>query len=791
MGAVLSQIDPVTGLEYAISYASRACNPAESRYSATRGECKALEWAIEKYRYYLYGHFFKVRTDHQALQFMRTAEFQDAAVHRWVLKLQEYDFEAEHTPGIDNKVADYMSRGARRIEQIFSVPPAAPRPQPLPDIPTSRSRANSLPPPTIPAHESAADTIIPRQLTIPDNPDNSSPAELCMLSLQHVWIKAPLSRCQTPHRPPHPGPKFASLFRSRPHNRGIPSAQPQPTNSPDISFMVWATAISTQSLMSKGHPDPNPTAVNKERSTMRSKILKAHADSDIPDEAACPVCLQTDATRQMLACDSCNRVYHTHCLPPPHNGIPSGPWFCPECNPDDPLPFLCDHTSPISYSEGDPYTIRNLHAYIWARATPHTFGEYSAQIHRQELSYLKRISANLSSHPTLRDEQGRPWLVRTTPDRTAILPPAEYRWNIIRVYHHRHGHAGIEKLLAAISKHINWKGMKSDISAYVLSCDACQRRRHHIPDRPAPAKPPQLAPMQQIHVDLAGPYPPTTHQKSQGITKPMIMIMVDSYTKVMELVALPNKQATTCARALYDTWLCRYTKPDRLVSDQGSEFQGEFDTLLTAHAITHVSTRARNPQANGNAERTVGTVKLTLSKLADGHINRWPDLLPEVRSAYMQSVHASLGMSPFQALTGLPTSCLLPISASIQPTISEVEQRAHTVHLQRSHLLDRLRNRIASQYNRQLRKRDADLAIKQRSYPLVTNGKALMLVPTSSKGPRPLADKLTGPFTVKQLLPFKAVLRTGDGQIFERGLDQLTRYFTPHEAIQFGQQTER
>lgn len=411
MGAVLSQIDPVTGLEYAISYASRSSNTAESRYSATRGECKALEWAVEKYRYYLYGHFFKVRTDHQALKYMRTADFQDAAVHRWVLKLQEYDFEAEHTPGSENKVADYMSRGARRIEQTFSVPPASPLPEPIPVIPTSTSRANSTPPPSTPSGESDAEAVIPRLQSTSHASIASSPSPPCLHSIQHILIKAPRGRAREPKPDSSDDPAFSALFRSRSHNRGIPDTPAPHSRAPDIAYAIWSTAISAQSLQDVGQSDPAQAAVTLTMSHMRRKIADAHARSEIPDEAACPICLQTDATRQMLACDGCNQVFHTHCLPPPHDGIPSGPWYCRDCSPDDPLPFLCDHNSPLHYADGDPYITTNLHAYVWARSIPHTFAEYCSQIPTGDLARLKRLSKSLSVHESLRDDLDQPWLV--------------------------------------------------------------------------------------------------------------------------------------------------------------------------------------------------------------------------------------------------------------------------------------------------------------------------------------------------------------------------------------------
>ena len=110
IGAVLSQTDASTGLEYPVAYASRVLTPAESRYAATEGEMLALVWGVEKFRYYLYGRQFTVHTDHHSLQWLGTARFHNSKVERWALKLQEFRFEVKYKKGTDNAVADHLSR---------------------------------------------------------------------------------------------------------------------------------------------------------------------------------------------------------------------------------------------------------------------------------------------------------------------------------------------------------------------------------------------------------------------------------------------------------------------------------------------------------------------------------------------------------------------------------------------------------------------------------------------------------------------------------------------------------
>ena len=122
IGAVLSQIDTETGLEHPVAFASRSCTSAESRYSPTEGELLALVWACTlKFRHYLFGYHFTVHTDHAALQWLKTARFQNSKLERWALRLQEFSFEVKHRAGKDNVVADCLSRSAMPLESSIQI----------------------------------------------------------------------------------------------------------------------------------------------------------------------------------------------------------------------------------------------------------------------------------------------------------------------------------------------------------------------------------------------------------------------------------------------------------------------------------------------------------------------------------------------------------------------------------------------------------------------------------------------------------------------------------------------
>ena len=69
LGAVLAQKND-KNQEQVISYASRTLQPPERKYTVTEKEALAVVWSTGLFRPYIYGHHFRVHTDHKALEFM-------------------------------------------------------------------------------------------------------------------------------------------------------------------------------------------------------------------------------------------------------------------------------------------------------------------------------------------------------------------------------------------------------------------------------------------------------------------------------------------------------------------------------------------------------------------------------------------------------------------------------------------------------------------------------------------------------------------------------------------------
>ena len=111
LSAILTQRDPKTNADNVICYASRALSSVEQRYSQTEKEALAIVWGIEHFHIYLFGASFTLITDHKPLQLIynNPRSRPPARIERWLLRLQQYNFQVIYRPG-DTNPADFLSR---------------------------------------------------------------------------------------------------------------------------------------------------------------------------------------------------------------------------------------------------------------------------------------------------------------------------------------------------------------------------------------------------------------------------------------------------------------------------------------------------------------------------------------------------------------------------------------------------------------------------------------------------------------------------------------------------------
>ena len=231
-------------------------------------------------------------------------------------------------------------------------------------------------------------------------------------------------------------------------------------------------------------------------------------------------------------------------------------------------------------------------------------------------------------------------------NKKRIFAPESLRKRIIQTAHNSllGGHMGIFKTKGRILERYYWPSLHRDVADHIKTCLSCQRnkpwnRPQRVPMIPLPATDHINA---RIHIDLFGPL------KVSGRGKRYIMVITDSFSKYVELAATVTKEAEEIARAIYDTWISRFTCPKVVVTDNGKEFANKILGALLEHfRVVHNRTSPYHPECNSSSEVFNRTMRQFLQATVEPPYLEWEHLLPSLRLAYNTSVSKATQATPF------------------------------------------------------------------------------------------------------------------------------------------------
>lgn len=168
---------------------------------------------------------------------------------------------------------------------------------------------------------------------------------------------------------------------------------------------------------------------------------------------------------------------------------------------------------------------------------------------------------------------------------TRIVPQPEHCLQLIQQHDERCGYFGVRRSAALLSTKYWWHGLLADTAAVVSRCQHCSRVQASFSNKGNRTEL-QSIPISSMgfcwHIDLAGPF--TESRRGPHY----VLVAVEAFSKWLEVVAFPNKEADTVAYAYLHNVLARFAAPGQVVSDNGAEFtEGEFAQLFGDCLIDH------------------------------------------------------------------------------------------------------------------------------------------------------------------------------------------------------------
>ena len=267
------------------------------------------------------------------------------------------------------------------------------------------------------------------------------------------------------------------------------------------------------------------------------------------------------------------------------------------------------------------------------------------------------------------------------------------------------GHLGEEKTRGRLKERFYWPGHWNDVHTWCKTCGQCASRKTPVPKARAALQPVKTGhPMQLMAMDILGPLPESTAGNRY------VLVIADYFTKWIEAFPMANQEAGTVANLLVDKVFSRFSMPEQLHSDQGSQFESE--VIAAICKLLHINKSRTTPYHPQVVERFNRTLLAMLSTTIEEHPFEWEEHLKKVCFAYNTSVHATTGETPFSLMFG--RQARLPVDILYQTPSSGSDDIPMYV--------SKLKTTLTSAYERVRSKMNAEQKRQKDNYDIKVHG---------------------------------------------------------------------
>ena len=281
------------------------------------------------------------------------------------------------------------------------------------------------------------------------------------------------------------------------------------------------------------------------------------------------------------------------------------------------------------------------------------------------VSRCERPAALLASlTSTTRMKTPRPWVRNTRPIDNTVYEyiQAVHGWGtyctpckdaVHALKPGIHGHGGVERTLTLLKDSLPpskwWGSMRTDVRQFIEQCPQCQFMKvakHHIHGATRPYNMSVDKPMERINIDTIGPLPADEHGNRY------IMVIVDVFSRFMELEAIPDLSAETAAASIV-RFIGRYGTPGEILTDNGTQYNNKllkeiYETMI----VDYITISPYSHEENSIVERVNKEVNRHLRAIVfDRKIKtKWAIALPLIQRVCNAMKHATTGYAPSQII---------------------------------------------------------------------------------------------------------------------------------------------
>jgi hypothetical protein len=252
------------------------------------------------------------------------------------------------------------------------------------------------------------------------------------------------------------------------------------------------------------------------------------------------------------------------------------------------------------------------------------------------------------------------------------------------------GHLATRKTIARITAQFFWPKLSNDVVTFIDNCILCvmEKGNRFIKN---PILDGSIT-VQANHVndivawDIQGPFHLTSNNNKY------ILVISDLFSRFAVSIAIPDMTAITVASMLIMHWIAYFGAPNKLLSDNGTQFKSELMKDVAAVMNIRLSfTPPYHPQGNGNVERLNRTFTTMVKKYVNESQTNWDLYLPTITYAYNSSEHETTKATPFEVVFGKAPPTLLDRFYASEGLVKDRSVWGEAIRKAHDELINRLR----------------------------------------------------------------------------------------------------
>ena len=202
-------------------------------------------------------------------------------------------------------------------------------------------------------------------------------------------------------------------------------------------------------------------------------------------------------------------------------------------------------------------------------------------------------------------------------------------------------------------------------------------------------------PLELIHMDYL------KIESNQNDKDMHILIVTDHFTRFTQAFITPNETTPVVARTLWDQYFMKYGIPEKIISDQGRNFESKLIAELCNLArIQKLCTSPYRPQTNGQCECFNSTLISMIGTLPPDMKRNWQAQIATLVHGYNCTKSSATGYKPYTLMFGREP--LLPIDVEFGVCTPDIA--AVTTHK----YVEKLKNKMKWAF-----KKAADISLKE------------------------------------------------------------------------------